>query len=227
MELQNEDYKPRGRRPGQRRRTKLEIARDRSLINRLRLFNRKSLSEISETVSAQYLTEIVDQDAGTDKDGKRIPHVGLKQVRNELEGAVEDFKETRADEIYAKRLEVIRRYETIAGLAADEYEKSKGDRVIETFSKSESDNPEIGTTETSKTVREPRVVGDKGYLNIIVDCTNKIAELEAVIPPRKTALTSPDGTEPFKFEGTEELKRLAALAEELLAPESGDKVKGG
>ena len=42
------------------------------------------------------------------------------------------------------------------------------------------------------------------------------------MPPRKTTLTNPDGTEPFKFEGVEEFKRLAALADELLNPQSGN-----
>jgi hypothetical protein len=62
-------------------------------------------------------------------------------------------------------------------------------------------------------------------LNLYTVCLDKVAELESIIPPRKTALTNPDGTEPFKFEGMEELKRLEALANELLNPSSGDKLK--
>lgn len=222
MELQNEGGSKPGRKPGQRRRTRLEIARDRAKINTLRLLYRKSVSEISSIISDQYLNAELDED-GLDKDGKRPPHVGVKQVRNELEGAIRDYKEEMADEIHSKRLEVIRRYDSLAGLAHAEYEASKADKVVNTTE--ESENEETGTTSKKREVREPRVVGDPRFINIAVTCIDRIAELESVIPPRKTALTNPDGTEPFRFEGAEEFKRLSALAAELLDPARGDKLQ--
>lgn len=223
MELATEGGK-RGRKPGQRRRTPLEIQRDRTLINDLRLLRRKSLSEIALIISAQYLADpTIDAATGLDKDGKRPPHVGKKQVAKEIEGAIEDYKEGRADDIHTKRLELIRRYEKLAGYAIEEYEASKAPRVIKT--ETESTGGEAGPTSSSKEVVEPRVVGDPRFYTIAISCVDKVAELEAAIPPRKTALTNPDGTEPFKFEGLEELKRLEHLAAMLLEPQSGDKVK--
>lgn len=178
-----------------------------------------SVSNIAELITARYALQIADEETGLDKDGKRPPSVKNKQVRNELEGALGDYKESRADEIHAKRLETIRQYEELGMYAFEEYEKSRADRIIKTSI--ETDNPEHGTTTTEKEVIEARVVGDKGFLFIVRDCKDRIAELEAVVPPRKTTLTNPDGTEPFKFEGAEEFKRLAALAEELLNPHRG------
>lgn len=185
--------------------------------------HRKSISEIARIISAQYEDEIVDHETGLNAEGKRPPHVGRKQVAIELDKSVEDFKEHRADEIYAKRLGVIRQLEMLAGYAFEEYEKSKADKVIKTSET--TDHPEHGEITKEKEVTEFRAVGDKGFLSIALACTEKIAELEAIIPPRKTALTNPDGTEPFKFEGDEELKRLAALADQLLHPSSGDKLQ--
>lgn len=221
MELPNGGKEKPGRKPGQRRRTRLEIARDRAKINTLRLLYRKSVSEISAIISEQYL-EGLDEETGLDADGKRPPHVGLKQVRHELEGAIVDYKEGMVEEIHAKRLDAIRRYDALAGLAFAEYEASKADKVVKTTE--ESHNPEFGTTNKEREVIETRIVGDKGFLSIAITCTDRIAELEAIVPPRKTALTNPDGTEPFKFEGAEELRRLGALAEELLNPASKDKL---
>jgi hypothetical protein len=223
MELQNEGGAKPGRKPGQRRRTPLEIARDRAEITNLRLLKRKSVSEISAIISARYLDEIVDEETGLNAEGKRPPHVGLKQVRNELEGAIEDYKDSMVDEIHAKRLEAIRRYDRIAGLAFEEYEKSALDGVTKT---AETQNhPEHGEITKEKEVTVFKTVGDPRFLNLYTVCLDKVAELESIIPPRKTALTNPDGTEPFKFEGMEELKRLEALANELLNPSSGDKLK--
>ncbi len=222
MELQNEGGAKPGRRPGQRRRTPLEIARDRAEITTLRLLKRKSVSEISAIISERYLEEIVDEETGLNADGKRPPHVGLKQVRNELEGAIEDYKDSMVDEIHAKRLEAIRRYDRVAGFAFEEYEKSAQDGVTKTSEV--TNNAEHGETTKEKEVTVFKQVGDPRFLNIYTQCLDKVAELESIIPPRKTALTNPDGTEPFKFEGAEELKRLTALADELLNPASGDKL---
>lgn len=221
MELPSGGKEKPGRKPGQRRRTRLEIARDRAKINTLRLLYRKSVSEISAIISEQYLEVGLDPETGLDADGKRPPHVGVKQVRNELEGAITDYKDGMVEEIHAKRLEAIRRYDSLAGLAFAEYEASKADKVVKT--KEESETPE-GTATKEREVREARIVGDKGFLSVAITCVDRIAELEAIVPPRKTALTNPDGTEPFKFEGAEELRRLTALAEELLNPASKDKL---
>lgn len=219
MELSQEGGHKPGRKPGQRRRTKLEIARDRNLINELRLLKRKPISEISRIISAQYLEEIVDDDAGTNRDGKRPPAVGVQQVRKELEGAIEDYKDSMVDEIHAKRLEAIRAWDMLAGRAWEEYEKSCRDGVTKT---SETQNhPEHGEITKEKEVTIFKQVGDPRFINIATLCLDKKAELESIIPPRKTALTNPDGTEPFKFEGMEELERLSALAKELLEPGRG------
>lgn len=198
------------------------MERDRTLINELRLLRRRSVTEIARIVSDQYLEEIADEETGLNVEGKRPPHVGKKQVAIELDKIVEEYKENRADEIYAKRLGVIRQYEALAGICYEEYEKSKADKL--TTHKETTQHPEYGEITKDKEVVETRLVGDKGYLSLIVNCTDKIAELEAIIPPRKTALTNPDGTEPFKFEGAEELRRLSALADELLNPASKDKL---
>jgi hypothetical protein len=207
-----------GRKPGQRRRTPLEIARDRAYINKLRLLHRKSISEISILVSAQYADEIADPDTGLDRDGKLPPHIGVKQVRKELDGAIQDYKELMADEITAKRLEAIRRYESLAALAIEEYEKSATDKLTKTSET--TTHPEYGEITKDREVVESKYVGDPRYLSIHATCVDRIAELEAIVPPKKTALTNPEGTEPFKFEGAEELRRLNALAEELLNPSS-------
>jgi hypothetical protein len=222
MELPTEGEKlKRGRRAGQRRRTPLELARDRSLINHLRLLERRSLTEIAEIVSKQYEAEVADEETGLNKEGKLPPRIKRKQVAFELEKVVEEFKEGRAEEIHGKRLELIRRYEQLAGYAYREYEASKSPKVVKTSEK--GSGPEGGFNK-KRTVREERAVGDKGFLYLYRECTDRIAELEAAIPPKKTALTNPDGTEPFKFEGVDELKRLAALADTLLAPQSHDKL---
>lgn len=223
MELQETRGKQSpGRKPGQRRRSPLEIARDRSLIVDLRLMRRKTLQEIADIVSAQYLEEIADQETGLDKDGKRPPSVMPRQVRVELEKSVEDYKETRAEEIHAKRLELIRRYDRMSAFAFEEYDKSAVDRV--TTMTEETSSAEHGSSTKERETTEQRPTGDKGFLSIAVTCIDRIAELEAVIPPRKTALTNPEGTEPFKFEEPEELKRLGALAKLLTAPGNGSDV---
>lgn len=222
MELPRGEREKPGTKPGTRKRTRLEIARDRTDINHMRLMERRTISEISAFLCERYLLE-ADPDTGLNKEGKRPPSVRNKQVTLELGKAIDDFKESRADEIHAKRLTAIRQYEAMAGLAYREYQASKAPRVVST--ETETTGGEAGTINQTREVIEARVTGDKGFLNIVLECTNRVAELEAIIPPRKTAFTNPEGTEPFKFEGTEEMKRLGALAQQLLHPESGDKLK--
>lgn len=217
MDLPKEGKGRTGRLPGTRLRTALEKERDRTEINNLRLIYRMSVTEIARIVTARYAEQIVEPlEAGLDKEGKRPPRVQVKQVRLELRAAILDYQDERATEIHGKRLEAIRAYESFGRYVMSEYEKSKGDRVITTETESESTE---GTVNTTKTVTEPRAVGDKGFVQIGLQCLDRIVELEAVIPPRKLAMTNPEGTEAFKFEGTEEFKRLAALAQELLLPE--------
>lgn len=224
MELpEAQNRKAPGRKPGQRRRTKLEIARDRAEIVELRLLHRKSITEIAEAVSAKYLEEIVDQEAGTDRDGKVVPHLGFKQIKIELDHSIEDYKDTMAEDIQSKRRELIRQFELLGGMTYREYEKSKAPKIVKTAE--ERDSQEGGASTMIKEVTEERVVGDPRFLSLTIQCRDKVAELEAAYPPKKTTLTNVDGTEPFQFEGTEEFKRLAALAGELLRPTGIDALK--
>ncbi len=69
--------------------------------------------------------------------------------------------------------------------------------------------------DTTSTVTE-ELNGDRGYLELALKCKSEIIDLEGSRPPRKTALTNPDGTKPYDaFGDSEELKRLNSLFTEL------------
>jgi hypothetical protein len=221
MELGEEGGKPQkkkpGRKPGQRTRTGLELARDRAEMERLRLRYRYTPYRIAEEINKFYKDE---PEESFDDKGRLIlrPHVSHKQVEADLLKAKEYYQALQFETTQEKRLEIIRQFYDLAAYCQERYDASIEDKITKM---SESrDSSEKGNTSTE---RETIVNtdGNPRYLEIKSFCLKFIAELEAVIPPKKIAPTNPDGTEGYKFEGGEELKRLAALAIEagaLLPP---------
>lgn len=213
MELKNEggnssdlqQPKKRGRKPGQRKRTQLELARDRYEIEKLRLRYRMPPVKIAEHINKFYEDEIPEE-------GKLPPHLSIQQVKHEIMLATKGYRELESEIITEKRLELIRQFYDLATQSQERYDASVADRITTTSEERVKDSET--TTVTKETV--VNTDGNARYLDIKKECLKFIAELEAVLPPRKTALTNPDGTEPFQFEGVEELKRLAALAAEVL-----------
>lgn len=213
MELEREGGLPPakkkpGRKAGQRQRTKLEVQRDRAEIERLRLRYRMRLAQIAEEINKFYQDE-EEEYVYNDKLVKR-PHLTDKQVWVEIQKAAEEYREYRFVTTEEKRLEIIRQFEDLAVFCQVRYDESLKTKVITT---KEERNKDGEVTTVEKEVNEKRD-GNPRYLDIKAFCLKFIAELEQTIPPKKIAPTNPEGTEGFKFEGGEEFKRLAALAEE-------------
>lgn len=186
---------------GRRRRTKLEIARDRAEIERLRLRYRMPPLQIVEKIAEFY----------QDEDEDKRPTVGFEQVKKEIKAATEDYQNLENLEIKQKRQELIRQFYDLAIQCQEQYDKSLADRVTK-VTEGRSNKEKGDSTLTRETT--VNTDGNARYLEIKLHCLKFIAELEATIPPKKIAPTNPDGTDAFKFEGAEELKRLAALARE-------------
>ena len=194
---------------GRRRRTKQEIARDRAEIEKLRLRYRLKPTQIVEKIK-EFYTDGLDEDGREIESGKFPPTVGFEQVKKEIQASTKEFVESRYETIQEKRTEIIRQFEDLAVFCQERYDSSIVDKV--TITKEERNKEgEVTTVEKEVTVNTD---GNARYLDIKKYCLQSIAELEAVIPPKKFAPTNPDGTEAFKFTGDEELKRLEALIKE-------------
>lgn len=195
---------------GRRKRTPLEIALDRQLIVRLKLVNHLPNVLIAERVNKQY------KKRAPDSKGREAPQISVELVKKELQAAKEEANEAATDIITDLRKAAIREYREFIAYLMERYEATCSKRTVKTLEEREGSNDKgVSSGVVKKTVTEKRD-GDARYLEIVERCKWRIAELESVIPPRKIAPTNPDGTESFKFEGSEELKRLDALRDELL-----------
>lgn len=192
---------------GKRQRTSLEKASDRTQITRLRLRYRKSISEIADTINGQYQA-LGEYDPDT---GKLQPTIGVKMVERILQQRRKEFVQQETDEIHAARLEMIRRYEDLALQCQERFDATLVSRVTETEQESDKSGE---TTSLTKTVRV-NTDGQVAYLNLKQICLDRIAELRAIVPPKKIAPTNPEGTEAYRFEDSVELRRLRAFAVEL------------
>lgn len=198
-----------GKKKGQRRRTLLEIARDRREMVRLRLRKRLTLNEIAIEINKYYADE-ADVDPET---GKSKPEIKWQTVKRELKKAVKEFQDEEETEVQLKRREVSRQFLDLMALAHEEYEKSKTDKIVKT---SQESTKEGAVSTLEKEVIEVRSTGNPSFLRLAYDCVFAHAEMEAVIPPKKIAPTNPEGTLPYEFDGGEEFRRLRAIAAELM-----------
>lgn len=217
MELEKEresngDSKKRGRKVGQRQRTTLEQARDRAEMVKLRLRYRMLPKAIAAKINEFYK----DEEDSFNDNNKLVtrPHVSDKQVWVELKAATEEFKEAETDEILTHRLQLIRSFEDLALQAQEAFDASKENELVKvTESRS---NKEKGDSELTRETIKHRVEGNPRFLEVKDNCLREIGKLRAAYPPQKTALTNPEGTEPYKFELPEEQKRLNALMSQFL-----------
>lgn len=200
--------------PTKRRRLGLEVARDRRLMVELRLLQRMSLNDIAEEINAQYVAEVDDPATGLNKEGKFPPHISWQQVKKDLEQAKEEFKEEEFDDIAETRLQCIRGLTVVKSKAYQAFEISRKPQVVQT--EEERDSEDKGLTKIDRSVTHHSPPGDPRFLKIVEDCEFKIAELKNAIPPKKIAASNFDGSGPFSFSEDEELKRLMALAQEVM-----------
>lgn len=196
-------------RAGRRQRTPLEMARDREKITRLRLVNRLHVNVIADIISKQYEGE-------ENPEGKLAPQIGVEQIRKELTRSKTDFEREQLKTILEKRAALIREYRALEAYCMERYDATLCKKITKTTEEKEGSTPNGGNNSVTRKTVKQNTDGDKGYIDLAERCKWRVAELEAIIPPRKTALTNPEGTEAFKFETGEEWKRLTALSAELL-----------
>lgn len=206
--------KPRGRKPKQRTRTELEKRRDRREIVRLKLREKLTSEEIADRINGDHYDTDGEREYAA-QTGKAPAHVSPQQVRVELGKAEKQAEEETTDEILAVRKQLIREWEDLEAYAWGRHYESIGTHKVTTETTGEKASVRTTTEE---------LVGDRGYLELAARCKEMRMRLTGAEPPRKTALTNPEGTKPYEFEAPEEYKRLAALAIDLL-PELKDILK--
>jgi hypothetical protein len=200
----------RGRKPGQRTRTPLEIARDRRLIMRLRLRNHLwTHGDIAEEVNKAYEKEEEEREIEVrGKDGKlgyklvRRPHVSPEQVGKEIKTLEERLEAEAVNDVLRLRRFMAAEYRELEQFCYERYAETVG---LHTKT----------TTKTGETIKtEEELAGEIGYLQLAEKCKARVAELLGVAAPKKIAPTNPDGSKPYDaFSENEELKRLAAVFE--------------
>jgi hypothetical protein len=202
-----------GRKPGQRKRTPLEIARDRRLIMRLRLrYHLWTNIDIAVEVNKAYEKEEAEYEKEVKLPGGRIefklvrrPHVSPEQVGREIKALEELLTASAVNDILTVRRMMVAEYRELEAYCYERYEATIGTHVKTT--KTEGENPSTRT-------EEEEISGQIGYLQLAQACKAKVAELLGVAVPKKIAPTNPDGTKPYDaFSENEELKRLATLFE--------------
>lgn len=212
----------RGRKPGQRRRTPLEQARDRRLITRLRLRNMLlTQEEIAEEVNKAY--ETPEQIEQAKQEGKIPPHVSDKMVSHILREFEKRLEAEATDDVLALRRLRIAELRELEVFCWERYHATLAPQVTKLDETKDGTGKDAdGTTTTHRTTTVNRD-GDRGYLELALKCKQEIIDLENIRPPRKTALTNPEGTKPFDaFGDSEELKRLNSLFTEIVGGKAGD-----
>lgn len=204
-----------GRKPGQRKRTPLEIARDRRLIMRLRLrYHLWTHADIAEQVNKAYEGEEEEYEEEVKHPGGRLeyrkvrrPHVSDKQVGVEIKTLQERLTAEAVNDVLSLRRMMVAEYRELEAYCYERYAATIG-----THTKTTKTDGERASTRTE----EEELSGERGYLDLAERCKAKVAELLGVAAPKKIAPTNPDGTKPFDaFSESEELKRLTTLFEGL------------
>jgi hypothetical protein len=203
----------RGRKPKTERRERnpLEKARDRKLIARLHLrWQLWTYEEIAAEVNRLHYDAEVEARMGT---GLEAPHISKQMVSNELKALRARLNAEAVEDMLTLRRMRIAELRELEEYARMRYEATIGTHVkTRTTSGGGGDKCKDGAT----TTEEEELSGELGYLNLALACKREIMDLESAKPPRKTALTNPDGTKPFDaFGESEELKRLAAVFTEI------------
>lgn len=211
-----------GRKPGQRKRTPLEIARDRRLIMRLRLrYHLWTNQDIAEKVNEAYEKEEEVYEKEIKLEGGRIefktvrrPHVSPEQVGKEIKALEELLTASAVNDILTVRRMMVAEYRELEAYCYERYEATIG-----THTKTVTTSGEHPSTREE----EEELSGQIGYLQLAQACKAKVAELLGAAAPKKIAPTNPDGTKPFDaFSENEELKRLATLFEGIAKGKTAD-----
>lgn len=204
----------RGRKPGQRRRTPLEVARDRKLIGRLRLrYALWTQEDIAAEVNKAY--ETPEELAAAEEGGYKPAHVSARQVGEEIKTLTARLEAEATEDTQALRRMRIAELRELEEFCRERYDATVGTHTIVR-------ETEGGDRDGAKQTTTEELAGESGYLTLALQCKKQIIELEGITPPKKTALTNPDGTKPFDaFGDSEELKRLAALFGEIVSKPGG------
>lgn len=205
-----------GRKPGQRIRTQAEIYRDRKRIMELKILHRKTNPEIVLEINKFYEDEPEESLHYSGTKTVTRPQLSLKQIEKEIQKANEAADEAMQDDVIAERRKLIKQYEAFAAYCFEMHERTLADRKVSTSEEKEINTDKAsGTTSLMRELTENRD-GNTKYLDLYERAMWRIAELKALIPPKKIAPTNPAGTEQFTgFSPDEETKRLAAIAVEM------------
>ncbi len=163
---------------GRRKRTQIEIARDRAEIKRLRLRYRKTYREIAVVINAYY------QEEPPEEDGRLPPSIGFEQVQKELLAAKIEYQEELFSTILDERLDLIRQWEDLAIFCQERYDESCKPKLVQT--KESRSNPEKGDSELERELTE-NTDGNPRYLEIKSSCLKFIAELKGALVPSYAA----------------------------------------
>jgi hypothetical protein len=208
-----EEKKKPGRRPGQRRRTLTERARDKREIARLRLTERLQPDEIAETLMRRHYSG----------EGETV-NISSKQVEAEITALNKQALEDAAKDTLTLRALSIRELEDNERFCMEQFyltQKTKTKRATKKKATSIQTGEGETKTITPAVLTEAQIErlhrdGNHSWIELYYKFRNRRYELMGIDPPTKISPTDPTGQKPYKFQGGEEMRRLMPLFTKFL-----------